>query len=101
MPVTKTSGQGRRKGSLNRKTKAIAVALAETGLTPLEYLCSVFQDEKNELGIRVDAAKSAAPYIHPRLSAVTMSGDKNNPLEMVAKIVVVPVQPVGTTDTNT
>jgi hypothetical protein len=44
--------------------------------TPLEYLVSVYTDEDNPINVRLDAAKAAAPYVHPRLSAVEVSSDK-------------------------
>lgn len=43
------------------------------GLTPLEYLLSVMRDEGAEEARRVDAAKAAAPYVHPRLGAIEVS----------------------------
>jgi hypothetical protein len=44
----------------------------------LEYLVSVYTDEGNPLNVRLDAAKAAAPYVHPRLSAVEVSSDTSN-----------------------
>lgn len=63
-------GSGRPKGSATAKTRAIADKAAAEGLTPLEYLLKVLRDESQEQAVRMDAAKSAAPYIHPRLSSV-------------------------------
>ncbi len=62
--------RGRPKGTANIKTRAIAEAALAGGITPLEYMLEVLRDASNELAVRLDAAKSAAPYIHPRLSAV-------------------------------
>jgi hypothetical protein len=52
--------------------------------TPLEYLVSVYTDEDNPLNVRLDAAKAAAPYVHPRLSSVEVS--KNTPYRDVTEI---------------
>jgi len=66
-------GAGRKPGALNKKTTEIAQRAAESGLTPLEYLLKVMRNSKQPTAVRVDAAKSAAPYMHPRLSAVELS----------------------------
>lgn len=41
-----------------------------SGLTPLEYMLTTMRDETKLLALRLDMAKAAAPYVHPRLSAV-------------------------------
>lgn len=61
---------GRKKGSLTAKTQEIVAKAAAEGITPLEYMLSLLRDEAQSPEIRFDAAKSAAPYIHPRLSSV-------------------------------
>lgn len=61
---------GRRKGTPNKATAAKAAAIEASGLTPLDYLLSVMRDEDGEPSQRIDAAKAAAPYVHPRLSTV-------------------------------
>lgn len=66
-------GAGRKKNGANRLTQE-AAAKAADGLSPLDYLLDVLRDEKNELGVRVDAAKAAAPYCHPRRAPVDGEG---------------------------
>jgi hypothetical protein len=54
------------------------------GLTPLEYMLKVMRTEPDPtlepreltsaIVMRFEAAKAAAPYIHPRLAAVEHSG---------------------------
>jgi hypothetical protein len=63
-------GAGRKKGSATAKTREIADRAAAEGVTPLEFMLKVMRDETAERSERLDMAKSAAPYIHPRLSAV-------------------------------
>jgi hypothetical protein len=63
-------GAGRPKGASNSKALALAKKAMDEGLTPLEYLLQVMRDESNERAARLDAAKAAAPYMHPRLSSV-------------------------------
>ena len=38
-------------------------------MMPLEYLLSVMRDPAAAPAVRLDAAKSAAPFCHPRLSS--------------------------------
>jgi hypothetical protein len=46
------------------------IAAVGQGLTPLEYLTSVYRDESIDVQRRVEAAKAAAPFVHPKLSQV-------------------------------
>ena len=61
---------GRKKGSLNAKTQKIAERCFEEGITPLEYMLNVMRDPTQEFDTRMDAAKSCAPYMHPKLASV-------------------------------
>lgn len=54
-------------------------ALAQ-GVTPLEYMLSLMRDETQDLPIRADMAKAAAPYVHPKLANVEHSGKDGSPL---------------------
>ncbi len=71
----KRPGSGRPKGAATKKTREIADTAAAQGITPLEYLLSIVRDESLERPERVDAAKAAAPYVHPRLATVEQKGD--------------------------
>lgn len=67
-------GAGRKKGGANRLTeKAIEQARAG-GLMPLDYLLQVLRDEGNDMATRIDAAKAAAPYVHPKRAPVDGEG---------------------------
>lgn len=57
---------------LKERHKTVALQSYETGLTPLEFLLEVMRDDELDLMIRIDAAKSAAPYVHPKLASVEM-----------------------------
>lgn len=63
-------GAGRKRGSLTRKTTEIAQREAASGITPLEFLTKVMKDRKRPIAMRIECAKAAAPYMHPRLSNV-------------------------------
>jgi hypothetical protein len=66
----KRPGAGRKPGIANKASIARQAEVAASGETPLDYLLRVMRDEE----ARRDAAKAAAPYVHPRLAAVEHSG---------------------------
>ncbi len=65
---------GRQKGTPNKATATKAAAIAASGLTPLDYLLDVLRNTENDLAVRVDAAKAAAPYVHPKRAPVDGEG---------------------------
>ena len=77
---------GRKKGVPNKATAKTVAAIEQSGLTPLAYMLEVMRQDipegydpiakVNLMGIKMDAAKSAAPYVHPKLSqvATTLTG---------------------------
>jgi hypothetical protein len=68
---------GRKKGSRNKRTIALAEASHEairSGLMPLDFLLQVLRDPAKDDRLRLDAAKAAAPYCHQRL---TVAEDAN------------------------
>lgn len=76
-------GAGRKKGGANRKTREIADRAAQEGLTPLEFMLQIMRSPSDHEdpriqaareAMRFEAAKAAAPYIHPRLAAVEHTG---------------------------
>lgn len=69
-----------------------------SGLTPLDYLLSVMRNEDMDTDGRLEAAKAAAPYVHPKLSAVTLAGEDGKPLNLVHTVerrIVRPSDPNG------
>ncbi len=78
----KRPGAGRRKGSTTTRTREIAEQAFEKGVTPLEFMLSIMRDEAADQPVRLDAAKSCAPYIHPRLAAVQVTGKDGAPIEV-------------------
>lgn len=83
---------GRRKGVPNRKTAEMVAAIESSGLTPLEYMLSVLRaplDPNEDVrlqvareNMRMEAAKAAAPYVHPKLANIELSGNKDKPLNV-------------------
>lgn len=77
---------GRPKGGKNKATverEAIAAdrleKLKAEGVTPLEYMLSLMRDEEALPTERFEAAKAAAPYIHPKLASVEHKGNEEAP----------------------
>lgn len=67
---------GRVRGTPNKATAAKETAIAASGLTPLDYMLSVLRDELQAADVRLDAAKAAAPYVHPKRAPVTGDGEE-------------------------
>ena len=112
------AGAGRKVGSLSKRTREIAVQAASKGITPLEVMLKTMHDlieESNKclshdhdgtdpsnahhdaellesrvklLNMAATIAKHAAPYIHPRLSAIEHTGKDGAPLQ--SGVLVVP-----------
>jgi hypothetical protein len=74
----KRVGAGRKPGSPNLKTMHIAMAALGNGLTPVEYMLQIMRDIEESPERRLDAARSVAPYIHPRLSSVEAKVETTN-----------------------
>jgi hypothetical protein len=80
---------GRQKGTPNKMREA---EIAASGLTPLDYMLGILRGETPpgldpsvaiaRETLRFEAAKAAAPYCHPRLQAVTLGGDPDNPIKV-------------------
>lgn len=70
---------GRAKGVKNKKTQAQIEAVEATGITPLNYLLTLMRDVSQEPVLRFEAAKAAAPYVHPKLAQVAHQGVEGGP----------------------
>jgi hypothetical protein len=103
-------GAGRKTGSLTKRTRQIAEAVATQGITPLEVMMKVMHQlyeeasnvQEEELGDKALAnearikllnmaatvGRHAAPYVHPRLSAIEHTGKDGTPLQ--SGVLVVP-----------
>lgn len=73
----KRPGAGRKKGAATRKTRAVADRAATEGITPLEVMLTVMRQrfEAKDFERAASIAKDAAPYLHPRLTAIKVGGD--------------------------
>ncbi len=93
-------GAGRKKGQSNQKTRAIAEGALASGITPLEYMLEQmrkpYPDDADAVtkarldAMRFEAAKAAAPYMHPRLTSVELGGKADgNPIRLTVEDVSV------------
>jgi hypothetical protein len=71
---------GRQKGVPNKATAAKVQEIAASGETPLDYMLRIMRDDSRPVDMRIDCAKAAAPYVHPKLSAVEHTGKDGEPL---------------------
>lgn len=69
--------RGRPKGAPNKATAAKAAEIAASGLTPLDYMLGILRDEEQPVAMRFEAAKHAAPFVHPKLSSIEAKVDSN------------------------
>lgn len=69
---------GRKKGTRNKATTEARAAAEANGILPLDYMLAVMRDPEASTGRRDGMAMAAAPYLHPKLSAL-------NGIEMAAK----------------
>ena len=75
---------GRTKGTPNQRPTYSAVrAMAAGAQAPVDSLPAVMCDDKNDIQLRVLAAKAAAPYIHRQLKSVEQSGEGGGPQRVV------------------
>lgn len=79
MAVGRKTG-GRKKGTPNKATAKKAAEIAKSGQTPLEFMLTTMRNSSRPFDIRLDAAKSAAPYVHPKLAAIEHTGAQGKPL---------------------
>ena len=70
----KREGAGRKVGVPNKRTAEIQKAVEDTGVTPLEYMLNIMRSDNEETKTRLNAAISAAPYVHAKLSSIELTG---------------------------
>jgi hypothetical protein len=64
------AGAGRKAGEPNKASAARQAEIAASGITPLDYMLQIMRDAEQKFDVRLDAAKAAAPYVHPKLASV-------------------------------
>ena len=71
---------GRKKGTPNKASAKREAEIAKSGKTPLQFLLDRMRNAKVDMAERIECAKAAAPYVHPKLASVEHSGDGGGPL---------------------
>lgn len=62
-------GAGRPKGSLNKRSAELLERAKESGdELPVDFLLRVQRNDKEDMRLRIEAAKAAAPFLHAKLS---------------------------------
>ena len=64
------NARGRPKGSRNKRTRALLEAAEAGGEMPLDFLLRLMRDPQASMARRLEAAKAAAPFLHPRLNSI-------------------------------
>lgn len=85
---------GRKKGVPNKASIARAAAIEQSGLTPLDFMLTVLRDLEQDYGVRLDAAKAAAPYVHPKLANIELTGKDGGPIGVNVVRYSDPAQPL-------
>ncbi len=69
-------GAGRKPGSATAKTREIADRIMAEGLSPLEVMLTAMREhaKAKRWDFAAGIAKDAAPYVHPKLASVEMTG---------------------------
>jgi hypothetical protein len=75
-------GAGRKPGKKNTRSQEIANQQRAGGITPLEYMLQILRDEKETPEVRMEAAQSAAPFMHSRLQSIQHTGKDDGPIEI-------------------
>lgn len=70
----KTPRQSRPSPKLTQSQRARQAKMGEDGLSPLKYLLDRMRDENEAKDVRLDCAKAAAPYVHPKLMSTHVTG---------------------------
>ncbi len=70
---------GRQKGTGNKATAKLAAEVAKSGKTPLQFLLDRMRNAKASMAERIECAKAAAPYVHPKLASIEHKGKDDAP----------------------
>ncbi len=70
---------GRKKGTPNKATAKREAEIAKSGKTPLQFLLDRMRNSKADMAERIECAKAAAPYVHPKLASIEHKGKDGGP----------------------
>ena len=72
---------GRKTGTPNKRTLAVAEKLAALGCDPIEGMARIPMDEQAELGLRAQMYKELAQYVAPKRKAMEVTGEDGGPVK--------------------
>jgi hypothetical protein len=75
----------RKRSGFEGSCEQTLAAIRASGAAPLDYMLQVMRDDGAEPAKRLDAAKAAAPYVHPRLASVAVGNRDDKPFEQVIR----------------
>jgi len=69
-------GAGRKAGGANKLSREAYERAQEGGELPLDFLLRVMRDDNSDEARRIDCAKAAAPYVHPKRAPIDGDGNE-------------------------
>lgn len=81
-------GAGRPKGTNGARNVRTARNLLVNGKTPLDVMVEAMRKVYEESGpvAAVPYAKECAPYMHPKIQSIEITGDEENPVRTVSEV---------------
>ncbi len=70
-------------------TQALRERLMAEGSSPLEFLLTIMRDSEQPLNVRLEAAKTAIGFLHPKLQSINYVGKGEDATPRVIEIVFV------------
>lgn len=76
-------GAGKPKGATSKRNQETIEKALRGGITPLDVMLEAMRDAYNRKDLKEASnfAKDAAPYVHAKLQATTISGNPEAPLQ--------------------
>jgi hypothetical protein len=68
-------GAGRKAGGANRVTREAVKKAEAGGEMPLDFLLRIMRNDEADESKRIDCAKAAAQYVHPKLNAIDLNAE--------------------------
>ena len=86
-PGFKNPHAGRKKGTPNRDKQAIRDRLAELDCDPIDGMAQIAQEamQEKDFPLAGNMFKELAKYSYPQLKAIELSGNSEQPVELVFK----------------